>query len=613
MKYSKTLTLGMGILFFIPTFFVHADQAATTSIFIRIETATTTLWDTETEVTACSPTGNGTTSLTGYCAVTATGLSNLWSSYGDDYFLESINGAANDFNTNAYWSWFNDESYGQTALTGHTLSFGEHLLLTLGIMPLKIELSTTTATVSEFGFDASWNGVWTPSASSTIYSGQEMFCVTSNTGSCAVTGSTSPRVFFAAKNGFATSSSKTLAAEADTPTEITPTTSGSGGASPLPTQIKTVDNTKAITFLYSKQQNDGSFGGELYTDWGAIALSATDGDTQKNLIKSFIQSYTPNPSSITDYERHAMTLMSLGINPYSGTPTDYISPIINAFDGTQIGDTGLINDDIFTLFPLLKAGYSAQDVIINSTVTHIVSSQKENGSWNDSVDMTAAALQGLSQVQLITGVSQAIEKGKTYIKGTQASDGGFGSVFSTAWVIQAFNSLGENASEIKNNSGKSPFDSLAEHQAADGGFELESANGTRVWSTSYVIPALLGRSWFSLLSSFSKPYTANTVISTNTQTVSTTTTTTSPSTQLSTPTEVEIVFEAPISEPLKESVLEKEPTRMYTKENTPHSPEQSLAAVAASSPPRPLSDIAVKAVASVVALSGISFLFIKIL
>ena len=63
--------------------------------------------------------------------------------------------------------------------------------------------------------------------------------------------------------------------------------------------------------------------------------------------------------SVTDYERHAMALMTLGINPYNGTSVNYIQKIVDSFDGNQIGDPSLINDDVFAIFPLVKSGYSS--------------------------------------------------------------------------------------------------------------------------------------------------------------------------------------------------------------------------------------------------------------
>src|SRR3989344_6077620 len=129
-----------------------------------------------------------------------------------------------------------------------------------------------------------------------------------------------------------------------------------------------------------------------------------------------------------------MALLSLGINPYSGTSTDYITPIVDTFDGTQIGEL-FPHDDIFAIFPLLHAGYSVNDEIIQKVTAYIVSKQSANGSWGDP-DSTAAAVQALSLINSQPGVSDALSKAKIYLQGHQQSNGGFGNSFSTSWVIQ---------------------------------------------------------------------------------------------------------------------------------------------------------------------------------
>ncbi len=138
--------------------------------------------------------------------------------------------------------------------------------------------------------------------------------------------------------------------------------------------------------------------------------------------------------SVTDYERDAMALEALGINPYTGTSVNYIQPIISAYDGTKIGDPTLVNNDIFAIFPLMKAGYSSNDPIIQKTIAYIISEQNLDGSWAESVDLTAAAIQAFLLTPSISGVSQSINNARQYLVENQQADGGFGSVDSTSWV-----------------------------------------------------------------------------------------------------------------------------------------------------------------------------------
>lgn len=264
-----------------------------------------------------------------------------------------------------------------------------------------------------------------------------------------------------------------------------------------------IDINKASQFLFNHELSDGSFGSPLYTDWAAIALVSSSGNSTNN-ISAYLKTANGSMSVATDYERHAMALMALGINPYDGATVNYIQKIIDTFDGTQIGDTGLVNDDIFSIFPLMKAGYSSGDPMIAKIISFIISKQTADGSWESSVDLTAAAIQALSLNTGIGGASDAISKARAYLVARQNSDGGFGTSFSTSWVLQAIAAMNESGlSWIKNN--KNPYDYLYGLQAIDGGIENASTDlNSRIWATSYAIPASLNKTWFSLLASFPK-------------------------------------------------------------------------------------------------------------
>ncbi|MDO8664163.1 MAG: prenyltransferase/squalene oxidase repeat-containing protein [Candidatus Liptonbacteria bacterium] len=269
----------------------------------------------------------------------------------------------------------------------------------------------------------------------------------------------------------------------------------------------TIDVDKAIQFLSARQKPNGSFGADLYTDWAAIALAAGPNNSNKDKIMSYLKSAPNTGVSVTDYERRAIALMSLGINPYSGTDTNYIKKIVDSFDGAQIGDTSLVNDDIFAVFPLIKSGYAESDPMMQKVIAFIISKQRSDGSWEGSVDMTAAAIQSLSLFPSATGVSQAQTRAKDYLLRSQQSNGGFGGdgSFSTSWVLQAIVALSEPAS-LWTQGNNNPNDYLFSFQQSDGGIEpLTIDESTRVWATAYAIPATLGKTWSSILSSFAKP------------------------------------------------------------------------------------------------------------
>lgn len=284
-----------------------------------------------------------------------------------------------------------------------------------------------------------------------------------------------------------------------------PPTRQSGGG--LPQHVhQSLDKEKAIQFLIANQNDDGSFGkGALFTDWAAIAFGAYD---KENLAGEKIRDYLLEDISpgtfLTDYERRAMALMSLSINPYVGTKTNYIKKISDGFDGIQFGNPNLVNDDIFALLVLLHAGYEVSEDIIAKTVAFILSYQQENGSFG-SVDMTAAAVQMLTLVSSQEDVSAALLSAKEYLENQQENSGGFGNVYSTSWVMQAMTALGEsNTSWVRNNN--TPGDYLYSEQAEDGGVEeLDTNMDNRIWATAYAIPASLQKSWDDILQDFTRP------------------------------------------------------------------------------------------------------------
>lgn len=286
-----------------------------------------------------------------------------------------------------------------------------------------------------------------------------------------------------------------------------PATGGGGGGGGI--MHFQLNAQSALAYLTGQQHSDGSFDSSFLSDWAALAFAAIDSGEAKTKLHEYLISTTPVLSSVTDYERHALALEALGINPYSGTATDYIAHIVSSFDGTQIGDSHLDNDDIFALFPLLHAGYSVSDSLIQKIVAFILSAQNENGSWDGSVDMTAAAIQALVLVQSLPNVPTAIEKAKGYLHIGQQANGGFGNSFSTSWVLQAIVAMNEPLDRWAP-IGYTPQDYLASLQQSDGGVEsISSSTSTRIWATAYALPASLHKSWDSLLQSFPKSSPAN--------------------------------------------------------------------------------------------------------
>ncbi|MEK7156445.1 MAG: prenyltransferase/squalene oxidase repeat-containing protein [Patescibacteria group bacterium] len=303
--------------------------------------------------------------------------------------------------------------------------------------------------------------------------------------------------------------------DALTATSSVPAPSNSGGGGGGGTVHFNLNVPSALAYLVSQQNADGSFASSLYSDWAALAFAASlagqaDPGAAKTMLSDYLRGSTPALSAVTDYERHAMALMSLGINPYNGTLKDYITPIVNAFDGTQIGDAHLDNDDIFAIFPLMSAGYSPSDPMMKSIVAYILTAQRPDGSWDGSPDMTAAAVQAIGPFFSVPGYGAAMGRAMGYLAGAQQASGGWGGIDSTSWVQTMMNAAKEldpaHAPTFTSSGGRFPMDEIAGAQQQDGAVRPATDSvDNRVWSTSYAVVAASGKSWLTLLQPFSRP------------------------------------------------------------------------------------------------------------
>ncbi len=477
------------------------------SIVLDIEAAGTTLFKGPITVHACAAQAGAQQEVMGYCALEQSGVAAAWSWWGDDAFLDSLGDAANDNAGGVYWMWFANLEMGGVALNKHTLIEGESLLVTLGTMPLCLEIeahpivdSTTTISVLAFGFDASYNPVWLPAAGASVHIGSQSF-VADTFGQVVYTASTTESLeVYASKDGFVPTSRSTLTSTVPVPAP-TGTAQQEGSENGGTTKKRSMGATEALTFLLAQQRADGSFGSVMTSDWAALALAGGGAPREAKVALGDFLASAKKLTSLTDYERRAIALEALGINPYE---SGIIQKIVAGFDGTQMGDPGLLNDDIFALPPLLHAGYKPNDDMIVKIASHILSSQEADGSWRYQ-DITSAAIQALAPLSSIEGVPAALKKAAQYLKARQEEDGCFGNVFAHSWALQAIEALREAPEEWQAASGATPRSCLLRMQGEDGGFETGADNNSRIWATAYAIPALLSTKWDELLGYFDAP------------------------------------------------------------------------------------------------------------
>lgn len=498
-------------------------------------TGTTTLADASDPAIDISPTGSTSTVSVPADSLLATLLTldaatsdfditqlSYYSSYGS-FIIDCVrfSGASADCYN---WTFAVNGAYPQIGANAITLTNGDIVHLFFGsprstsVSISSVESGTPfTATALSYDLDsgayvpapgltlgvgtANPDFTFTELATSTSDNSGEAIFTLSATGTYSV-GIQEDYYFPAATITITNASSSTATSTPSTPTS--PPSGGGGG-----TTHPTLNMQNALAFLASQQEPNGSFGNPIFTDWVAIAYGAVDGGPAEAALRAYMKTAAPAMSNITDYERHAMALEALGINPYTGAPHDYITPITASFNGTQFGDP-VVHDDIFAFFALLHAGYTPTDPMLHKAADYIISKQV-GGYWGDP-DTTAAAIMALSTLFGPTGYSQSklgasVGQAAGMLAYYQNQNGSWGpapqgSVDSTSWVQTMINSVKEfdpaHANDYLSGGGFLPTDFIAYAQKSDGGID----SPTRVWSTSYAVMAASGKNWLTSLSTF---------------------------------------------------------------------------------------------------------------
>jgi len=283
--------------------------------------------------------------------------------------------------------------------------------------------------------------------------------------------------------------------------------SSSGSRIKIEIEKPIFDSKKALDFISTQQKENGSFGEDIYTDWATLALaSSPDYQDQKVKLTKYLSENKFSGTLLTDYERHAMALMALNLNPYSTNSENYIEKITNSFDEKQFGDIEKDNDDIFALIVLQNAGFNQDEKIISDTIDFIISKQKENGSWDENVDMTGAGIEALTKFKEMESVKASLEEAKEYLKQNQKENGSWENVSSTTWAMEGILALGEKPEDWIIN-GNTPINYLGENQDEDGGIKITEEQGieNKIWQTSYAITATSGKTWNDIMQKFEKP------------------------------------------------------------------------------------------------------------
>lgn len=263
---------------------------------------------------------------------------------------------------------------------------------------------------------------------------------------------------------------------------------------------------RALNFLKSRQSPDGRVCDPMTTAWVTMAICAAGEDFREwgkiiDYLKESISKLDPN--KVTDWEREALAVVACDQNPRDFGGVDFVEKIKSFYDGEQIGDRNMLNDDFWGAIALVSCGVDREDIVIQNVKNYIINHQNPDGGWGVSitggsdVDSTSAAIMALMACGEDKN-STTIQKALDFLRSKQSETGGFVSwgtpnSASTAWAIMAISSTGGNPSKWMKN-GVSPVDYLISLQRDDGAFKWnETVEMNAEWMTSYAIPALLGK------------------------------------------------------------------------------------------------------------------------
>ncbi len=257
--------------------------------------------------------------------------------------------------------------------------------------------------------------------------------------------------------------------------------------------------------------------GKTLSPWSIMALSVVGESPALDSLKVVAA------LKAIDLETPILALTAAGENPRTFGGEDLVAKLKTFYDGTQLGETGVINDDIFGLLALLASGEKNDDSIVVGIKNFILSTQNADGGFSFAVtgtsdtNTTAAAIMTLRALGMASSESP-VQQAVLYLKSAQNEDGGFpydpksswgtaSDASSDAWVLLAIKALGEDSATWQK-SGKTPLMHLETLKQENGSY-LYQAGGiedsfTPV-TTSYALLALSGKTLPVRVQSFDVP------------------------------------------------------------------------------------------------------------
>ncbi|MDP1709380.1 MAG: prenyltransferase/squalene oxidase repeat-containing protein [Candidatus Komeilibacteria bacterium] len=166
---------------------------------------------------------------------------------------------------------------------------------------------------------------------------------------------------------------------------------------------------------------------------------------------------TIDGSSANDYATYILAITAMGKDPRYFGSENLVASLRQKVSGGQLGDSTLVNDDMFGLLALISSGIPSSDSLIVNEVNYLKSKQLADGSWDfaantttGNVDMTAMGIMAL-RAGNIAANDPVLTKAVSYLALSQNNDGGWpmmagspSNTESTAWALSALYALGDS-------------------------------------------------------------------------------------------------------------------------------------------------------------------------
>ena len=188
----------------------------------------------------------------------------------------------------------------------------------------------------------------------------------------------------------------------------------------------------------------------------------------------------------TDYAKAVLALAAAGENPTTFGSVDYVTQLKSYHNNSQMGDAGLLNDDMWSILALASVN-QVGSIEASDAKAFLITNQNTDGGWGYNVggdsdtNDTAAAIIALVEAG-VSASDAVITNAVAYLQSVQNDDGGIGyytgndsDTNSTSWVVWAIRKLSQNPSSWVKNS-NNPIGFLESMQNSDGSFGRTSSN-----------------------------------------------------------------------------------------------------------------------------------------